>query len=179
MGEHEPMIHPIRRSNAATHVRRAVSTLSLQSIAAFCLSLAWTPALADSGIEASTLASIEAPRSTHTTERAAANPVYSLLDNISAEFYLPVEMNSRTEAQLNWYVRNPAYLNRVFERSRRYLPHIVDEIRARGMPLELALLPVVRRIVAVRTGNRKNVQTQAGLVVRRPTRSRGLDAGGA
>ncbi|MEM7081324.1 MAG: LysM peptidoglycan-binding domain-containing protein [Pseudomonadota bacterium] len=68
---------------------------------------------------------------------------YSLLDTISAEFTWPIELNDRTQSQLNWYVRNPDYLNRVFERSRRYLPHIVSELRKRGMPLEFALLPVV------------------------------------
>jgi membrane-bound lytic murein transglycosylase D len=42
-----------------------------------------------------------------------------------------------------WYVSHPDYLKRVFERSRRYLYHIVDEIEKRGLPTELALLPMV------------------------------------
>jgi membrane-bound lytic murein transglycosylase D len=42
-----------------------------------------------------------------------------------------------------WYVARPEYLKRVFERSRRYLYHIVDEIEKRGLPTELALLPMV------------------------------------
>jgi membrane-bound lytic murein transglycosylase D len=42
-----------------------------------------------------------------------------------------------------WYVAHPEYLKRVFERSRRYLFHIVDEIEKRGLPTELALLPMV------------------------------------
>ena len=42
-----------------------------------------------------------------------------------------------------WYVARPEYLNRVFERSRRYLFHIVEEIEKRGLPTELALLPMV------------------------------------
>jgi len=42
-----------------------------------------------------------------------------------------------------WYVARPEYLKRVFERSRRYLFHIVDEIEKRGLPTELALLPMV------------------------------------
>ena len=42
-----------------------------------------------------------------------------------------------------WYVARPDYLKRVFERSRRYLYHIVDEIEKRGLPTELALLPMV------------------------------------
>ena len=42
-----------------------------------------------------------------------------------------------------WYLNRPDLLKRVFERSRRYLHHIVDELEKRGMPAELALLPVV------------------------------------
>ena len=42
-----------------------------------------------------------------------------------------------------WYLNRPDLLKRIFERSRRYLHHIVDELEKRGMPTELALLPVV------------------------------------
>jgi len=42
-----------------------------------------------------------------------------------------------------WYVARPEYLKRVFDRSRRYMYHIVDEIEKRGLPMELALLPMV------------------------------------
>lgn len=42
-----------------------------------------------------------------------------------------------------WYAARPDYLARMFERSRRYLYHIVEELERRGMPTELALLPMV------------------------------------
>ena len=42
-----------------------------------------------------------------------------------------------------WYLNRPDLLQRVFERSRRYLYHIVVELEKRGMPTELALLPIV------------------------------------
>ncbi len=42
-----------------------------------------------------------------------------------------------------WYLNRPDLLKRIFERSRRYLYHIVGELEKRGMPTELALLPVV------------------------------------
>ncbi len=41
------------------------------------------------------------------------------------------------------YLKDPEYLNRMFERSRLYLHYIVDELEQRGMPTELALLPMV------------------------------------
>ncbi|MDP2793826.1 MAG: transglycosylase SLT domain-containing protein [Sulfurisoma sp.] len=42
-----------------------------------------------------------------------------------------------------WYLNRPDLLKRVFERSRKYLHHIVAELEKRGMPTELALLPIV------------------------------------
>lgn len=43
----------------------------------------------------------------------------------------------------NWYESRPDALRRMVERSRPYLHFIVEEIEARGMPTELALLPMV------------------------------------
>jgi len=51
--------------------------------------------------------------------------------------------NDRVTVQLNWYLRHPGYLNRVMERARPFLPFILDEIEARNMPTEMALLPIV------------------------------------
>ncbi|MCL2345119.1 MAG: transglycosylase SLT domain-containing protein [Desulfobulbus sp.] len=42
-----------------------------------------------------------------------------------------------------WYLNRPDMLRRMVERSRPYLFHIVEELEARGMPSELALLPMV------------------------------------
>ncbi|MEY4591334.1 MAG: hypothetical protein RIR18_229 [Pseudomonadota bacterium] len=42
-----------------------------------------------------------------------------------------------------WYLNRPDYLRRMLERSRPYLHHIVSELERRGMPTELALLPMV------------------------------------
>jgi len=47
------------------------------------------------------------------------------------------------DAELNWYANNPEYLERAFARADLYLYHIVTELEARGMPVEIALLPVV------------------------------------
>jgi membrane-bound lytic murein transglycosylase D len=47
------------------------------------------------------------------------------------------------DRELNWYASHPAYLDRTFKRGERYLYYIVNELEARKMPLELALLPVV------------------------------------
>jgi len=45
--------------------------------------------------------------------------------------------------KIAWYAARPDYLRRVFNRSRIYMFHIVEEIERRGLPTELALLPMV------------------------------------
>jgi membrane-bound lytic murein transglycosylase D len=41
------------------------------------------------------------------------------------------------------FVRRVAELRRTFERSRPFLHHIVEEVEKRGMPMEIALLPII------------------------------------
>lgn len=42
-----------------------------------------------------------------------------------------------------WYASHPDYVLRMSERARRYLFFIVEEVERRGMPMEIALLPVI------------------------------------
>lgn len=51
--------------------------------------------------------------------------------------------NKRVTTQLNWYLKNRKYLNRVMERANLVMPFVLDELEARGLPTELALLPIV------------------------------------
>ncbi|HEX2140475.1 MAG TPA: LysM peptidoglycan-binding domain-containing protein, partial [Woeseiaceae bacterium] len=66
-----------------------------------------------------------------------------LLARLRAGFALPEVMNNEVRTHLDWYVRHPEYLTRVFNRAQRYMPYIVEELDRRGLPLELALLPIV------------------------------------
>jgi membrane-bound lytic murein transglycosylase D len=43
----------------------------------------------------------------------------------------------------DWYAARPEYVARMVDRSRRYLYYIVAEVEKRGMPLEIALLPMI------------------------------------
>ena len=42
-----------------------------------------------------------------------------------------------------WYANRPDYVKRMVERSQLYLYHIVEEVEKRGMPTEVALLPMI------------------------------------
>jgi membrane-bound lytic murein transglycosylase D len=66
-----------------------------------------------------------------------------LLTRLRYGFSLDWDDNPRIQAELKWFASHPEYLDRVFTRAQRYLPHITDELQRRGLPLELALLPVV------------------------------------
>ena len=64
-------------------------------------------------------------------------------DRIRAGFALPA-IGTREVAQSEaWYAAHPEVVTKIFERSRYYLFHIVEEIEKREMPMELALLPFV------------------------------------
>ena len=60
------------------------------------------------------------------------------------EFQLPPPPNNyRVRMHRKWYQRHPDYLDRVLTRAKPYLWYIRIELLNRGMPGEIALLPVV------------------------------------
>ncbi|MDH5691801.1 MAG: LysM peptidoglycan-binding domain-containing protein [Gammaproteobacteria bacterium] len=67
----------------------------------------------------------------------------NLWDRVREGFGLPYQENARIDANLNWYKRHPAYVNRVAARAARYLHYIIEETEKRGIPSEIALLPIV------------------------------------
>ena len=66
-----------------------------------------------------------------------------VLERIRSGSRLPYVDHPWVRAELDFYARNGDYMARVFARGQRYLHYIADEVEARGLPMELALLPVV------------------------------------
>lgn len=67
----------------------------------------------------------------------------NLWDRLRAGLRLE-ELNSPlVQVHADWYAKRPDYLTRMLNRSSRYLFHIVEEVEKRGMPMEIALLPMV------------------------------------
>lgn len=64
-------------------------------------------------------------------------------DRVRDGFRLEPLVNKRIQQEIDWYAKHPAYMARVSERAEKYLFYIVEEIEKRGMPMELALLPIV------------------------------------
>jgi membrane-bound lytic murein transglycosylase D len=70
-------------------------------------------------------------------------PVGDLWERIVAGYGIPDIEGPLVEKWEQWYASRPDYVARMVERSRRYLYHIVTEVSARQMPMEIALLPMI------------------------------------
>jgi membrane-bound lytic murein transglycosylase D len=78
------------------------------------------------------------------TDPGEAPGAYSdLLDRIRAGYALTDVQHAAVDREIELYRSQPDLLDRTFRRGARYLHYIVTEIEKRGMPMELALLPVV------------------------------------
>ncbi|TVO53871.1 transglycosylase SLT domain-containing protein [Denitromonas halophila] len=66
-----------------------------------------------------------------------------LWDRIRRGFAMPDLDSEEVATQQIRYLSHPNALRSLFERSYRYLYHIVDALERRGLPTELALLPMV------------------------------------
>ena len=66
-----------------------------------------------------------------------------LWDRIRRGFAMPDLQNDLVNDREQWYANRPDYMQRMTERSSKYLFHIVEELERRGMPTELALLPYI------------------------------------
>lgn len=66
-----------------------------------------------------------------------------LWDRMRTGFSMPNLSSPVVQDRQIWYASQPSYVKRMVERSKRYLYYIVEELEKRGMPTELALLPMV------------------------------------
>ena len=73
----------------------------------------------------------------------AAAPASDLWDRIRDGFALPENDSDLVREQENWFANRPDYMRRTIDRSKRYMFHIVEEVEKRGMPTEIALLPII------------------------------------
>ncbi|MEZ0210666.1 MAG: transglycosylase SLT domain-containing protein, partial [Methylophilus sp.] len=67
----------------------------------------------------------------------------SLWDRVRDGFNMPDIDSDYTNKHEQWYASRPDYVSRMLERSKKYLYHIVVEVEKRGMPTEIALLPMI------------------------------------
>jgi membrane-bound lytic murein transglycosylase D len=66
-----------------------------------------------------------------------------LWKRLSMQFSLATPKQKSIEYYRKWYLRHPKHLRTVAERAKPFLYLITEKIEQRGLPLELALLPIV------------------------------------
>lgn len=66
-----------------------------------------------------------------------------LIERLRNGFSMPNINNDLVLYHQLWYLNRPDYLRRMVERGNRYMYFIIEELEKRGMPTELALLPMV------------------------------------
>ena len=67
----------------------------------------------------------------------------NLWQRIYSRFEIKDENNSRSKKYEDWYSARPEYVERMMDRSQKYLFYVVGEVEKRGMPSEIALLPMI------------------------------------
>lgn len=93
-----------------------------------------------------TIISIESAPATEPLLKAindAGNPKRDLWQRIRVGYAMPELDTELVQENMLWYANRPDYVNRMVERSKRYLFYIVQEVEKRGMPTEIALLPMI------------------------------------
>jgi membrane-bound lytic murein transglycosylase D len=90
------------------------------------------------------------PLATHALPTAVAGQIKpddykdpDLWSRIRSGYAIPDVNNALVDKNIQWYTSRPDYLNRMSARASLYLYHVVQELERRGMPTELALLPVI------------------------------------
>jgi membrane-bound lytic murein transglycosylase D len=87
-----------------------------------------------------------APTSATPLLKAAENlgdPQRDLWARIRVGFALSELDSALVKENENWYANRPDYVARMLDRSKRYMFYIVEEVEKRGMPTEIALLPMI------------------------------------
>lgn len=117
------------------------SLCAMAVLGTMCFTSSLQAALTEDKFDDSVMQPAEEPVQPEADEALSA-PV-DVWDRIRRGYAMPSLSNDKVDKWLRFYQRDPAYLNRMFERSGRYLYHILEDVEDRGMPTELALLPFV------------------------------------
>ena len=115
-------------------------------LAVFSLSLVLLTGCASLSEQSSTNTEGLSPIAKGTAKRdgvAQLNLPNDLWERIRKGYQMPNLENELANDRTQWYSAKPDYLQRMTERSNKYLYHIVEELEARKMPTELALLPFI------------------------------------
>jgi membrane-bound lytic murein transglycosylase D len=79
------------------------------------------------------------------TDSMFANPTENqdIWQRIKDGYAIPEANSSLVKRHEKAFTAKPSTINNIVERSQKYLYHIVEEVQSRGMPTEIALLPMI------------------------------------
>ncbi|MDO3385691.1 LysM peptidoglycan-binding domain-containing protein [Gilvimarinus sp. SDUM040013] len=125
-------------------VSASVLLLSTYGCASLTSSTDSQTAVSEDPIQPPPVVAVPLPQKPKTAE-TPQEPVLEadLWHRIRAGFELQDYAHPKMDQYVRWYSSHPEYIERVFNRGERYLYHIVGRIEAEGLPLEIALMPVV------------------------------------
>lgn len=67
----------------------------------------------------------------------------NLWDRVRNGYGLPAVNDNKINKDLQWYAKNQRYVTRFTSQSQPYLHHVVTRMESNGLPLELALIPII------------------------------------
>ena len=128
-------------------VRFKLRTLVWAAAAACVSAISYGEELASDAVTEETPEIVEAATESAAVDMAvdpSAQPIpNSVWDRIRAGFAISNLDSATVDRWTERYSKDPAYLLRMANRASQYLYNIVEEVEARNMPMELALLPFV------------------------------------
>lgn len=108
--------------------------LSFTLLSLGCLALSWAPGDVRAAVEQQPSAQADGGAET------MPNDVW---ERIRRGYRMPELDSPLVDRWVAYYTKDPAYIQRMTSRAGQYLYHIVEDVEARNMPTELALLPFV------------------------------------
>ena len=105
----------------------------------------FSPAIHEEGTTAPPTQGLQSdvPVEVRTGTVVAPQAAASLWVRIRSGFAMPEIESALVARHEAWYLNHPDYTQLMIERSRLYLYYIVEEVEKRGMPTEVALLPMI------------------------------------
>jgi len=86
---------------------------------------------------------VAVPAPVHATLAPGTRVYEDLWDRIRDGFAISALNSPLVERWQSWYLGRPRILKGILDRSRRHLSYVAEEVAKRGLPMELALLPMI------------------------------------
>ena len=77
------------------------------------------------------------------TKKTKLSEDLSIWSRINSGYKMKQKPSRRIRNFEKWYSKRPEYVERMLERSEKYLFYVTNEVQKRNMPMEIALLPMI------------------------------------